>query len=477
MKNGTLTYKLLLRIAPTILITIVIIGLLAYRSATREINYVYDAQLINDASVLWALVQNELQQTEPDKTKKTPNIDLDFNDQHPASKEADEDANARMFRIWKGGRLLMASDTGLPDTIAQQRVGFSDVDFNHEQWRIYAQEVPNTAVVIEVGEKRSLRDKLVSNILLQLFLSLLILVPTVGLLMWLGIKNGLRAIRTLVRAIRSRSPDDLSSIPVGGLPRDLSPLAQSINQLLTKLEHSLTAERRFSDHAAHQLRTPLAGLKLQLQMLSRADSESERQTIVKDLIRSNDRATHLVEQLLQAARISHQPISLQPLPLYHVTAGVIAEMGNVAAEKGLDISLEGHEKARVQADELLMKLMINNLVDNAIKYTPDSGKVTLMVQPRDDMWCLSISDTGPGIAEGEREAVFHRFYRADNAAADGAGLGLAIVGDIIDRLAGKITLKGTQQGPGLCVEVLLPKAKSSNLSFASSSHNFPFTHA
>ena len=458
MKNGTLTRKLFLRIVPTILVTIAVIGLFAYRSAKREINNVYDAQLINDASVLWALVEDEFREAGSDKAKKLPSIDLDFNNQHAASKEADEYAAARMFRIWVSGKIMMLSDTALPATISQQSVGFSEVEYNHEKWRIYTQAVPNSAVTIEVGEKRALRNKLVANILLQLSFSLLILVPAVGLLIWLGIKSGLGTIRTLVRAIRSRSPDDLSSIPVEDLPRDLSPLGKSINQLLAKLEHSLTAERRFSDHAAHQLRTPLAGLKLQLQMLAKEDDESERMALIGDLTRSTNRATHLVEQLLRAARVSHQPVNMKALPLYHIAASVIAEMAKVAAEKQLDISLEGQEEANVRADELLMKLMISNLLDNAIKYTPVSGKIRISLLPRDGMWCLTISDTGPGISKSEREAVFHRFYRAANPVTDGAGLGLAIVGDIIDRMSAKIALKTPENGQGLRVEVLLPKA-------------------
>ncbi|MGH7783889.1 MAG: sensor histidine kinase N-terminal domain-containing protein, partial [Candidatus Binatia bacterium] len=153
MKNGTLTRKLFLRIAPTILVTIAVIGLLAYRSAKREINYVYDAQLINDASVLWALVEDEFREAASDKTKKLPSIDLDFNNQHAASKDADVYADARMFRIWVSGKIMMFSDTALPETISQQSIGFSEVEYNHEKWRIYTQAVPSRAVTIEVGEK------------------------------------------------------------------------------------------------------------------------------------------------------------------------------------------------------------------------------------------------------------------------------------------------------------------------------------
>ena len=184
-----------------------------------------------------------------------------------------------------------------------------------------------------------------------------------------------------------------------------------------------------------------------MQMLAKEDDERERMALIDDLTRSTNRATHLVEQLLRVARVSHQPVNMKALPLYHTTASVIAEMANVAAEKQLDISLEGQKEASVCADELLMKLMISNLMDNAIN-----------VLPQDGMWCLSIRDTGRGISGSEREAGFHRFYRAANAVTDGTGLGLAIVGEIIDRMSAKIALKTPESGQGLRVEVLLPKA-------------------
>lgn len=458
MKNSTLTRRLFLRIAATILVTMSIIGLFAYRSAKREINYVYDAQLINDASVLWALVEDEFREAGSDDIKQFPSIDLDANNQHAASQEADIYAQARMFRIWKSGQVVMFSDTAFPDTIARRDVGLSEVVYKNEKWRVYSQTVPDTAITIEVGEKMSLRHKLVANILWQLFFALLILMPTVGFLIWLGITSGLGTIRNLVRAIRSRSPDDLSSIPVEDLPRDLSPLGHSINQLLTKLEKSLTAERRFSDHAAHQLRTPLAALKLQLHLLSKADNESERREFIADLTKSTNRAIHLVEQLLRAARVSHQPLDLKSISLYQETASVVLEMVNVAEEKRLDIFLRGDKEAKVRADELLLRLMITNLLDNAIKYTPESGKIRIDVLSKDGLWRLAITDTGPGISECDREAVFHRFYRAHVASTDGAGLGLAIVGEIVDRLSGQIALKTPENGQGLRVEVALPRA-------------------
>ena len=458
MKNHTLAGKLFFRIAPTILVAIAVIGLFAYRSATHEINQDYDAQLINNANVLWSLVQDEFRRAGANTPKKIDDINLDLNNQRALNEDADDYAEARMLRIWKSGKIMMFSATALPEAVAVRGPGFSNVEYNHETWRIYTLAIPQTSIVIEIGEKKSLRDGLAAAILLDLGFTLLVLVPTVGLLIWLGIKSGLGAVRTLVRGRRSRSPDDLSSVPVETLPRDLSPLGRSINQLLAKLEHSLAAERRFSDHAAHQLRTPLAALKLQLQMLAEAESESERKGLIADLARSNDRATHLVEQLLRAARVGHQSVTLQAVALYPATASVIAEMANVASLKHLDISLEGNEEARVRADDLLLKLLIGNLLDNAIKYTQDSGHIRINIVRRENMWCLAIRDTGPGISESEREAVFHRFYRVDNPEVEGSGLGLAIVADIIERFSGSVSLKTPETGPGLLVEVLIPCA-------------------
>jgi two-component system sensor histidine kinase QseC len=458
MKAATISSKLFFRIAPTILVAIAVMGGFAYRSASREINSDYDAQLITNANVLWILLQKEFREADKDTPKQIPNIDALVNSQLGLAEGVEDYVQGRMLRIWQADKIRMFTDTAMPETIPRRPAGFSEVMFKGEKWRIYSLAIPATSIQIEVGEKRSLRDALVRDILLDLVMPFFILVPLVGLVVWLGIGSGLRTIRRLVRQIRNRSPDDLSNIPVDHLPRDLFPLGQSINQLLGKLSQSLTAERRFADHAAHQLRTPLTALKLQLQMLAAADSATEQKALITDLTQSTDRATHLVQQLLRATRISHQPMNLKSVALYQATAAVVAEMANLAAEKQLDISLEGDERAYVRADHMLTTLLVGNLLENALKYTPASGRIRIQVLPHEGMWRLTISDTGPGIPESEREAVFHRFYRADNVTTDGAGLGLSIVGEVVERLSGKISLTTPETGQGLRVDVLLPRA-------------------
>lgn len=458
MIRSTLTRKLFFRIAPTILITIAVIGAFAFRSATREINNIYDAQLINDANVLWTLLEREVQKPGIHKSKQVNDIDLAMGNQLAINEDADDYADAHMFRAWKEGEIRVFSSTAFPKTIPEQPAGFTDLTYKGEAWRVYSLPIPQTTIVVEIGEKQALRRTLVSNILLNLSFPLLVLFPLIAVLIWFGIKNGLSTIHGLVRQIRSRSPDDLSVIPLDTLPRDLSPLGRSINQLLDKLDRSLTAERRFADHAAHQLRTPQASLKLLLQMLAKAESEQERKIIVGDLVASNEKAMHLIEQLLRAARVSHQPMQLKSVSLYNAVASVIAEFGSIIHQKKLDVSLHGDESAQVNADEPLLRLMIANLVDNAIKYSPVGGAIEASITPKNESWLLSISDSGPGIGAQHREAVFQRFYRVDTPHAEGSGLGLAIVADIIDRFSATIALNAAGSGRGLSVDVLMPRA-------------------
>jgi two-component system sensor histidine kinase QseC len=338
-----------------------------------------------------------------------------------------------------------------------QSSGFSIVNYNNDEWRIYTLPITGKSAFIEVGEKLDLRDTLVANILFNLALPLLLLVPVVGVLIWVGIGSGLGTIRNLVEQIRKRSPDDLSHVDIETLPKDLIPLGKSLNQLFTKLEHSFTAEKRFADHAAHQLRTPLATLKLQLQMLAEAKNEDERKQLIQELIRSNERAAKLVGTLLTSARLSHQPVILQSVPLYPVLATVMAELGLLATQKNIEISLDGEEKSCAWADEMLLKLLLHNIVENAIKYTPAGGEVRVKIAPCAAGYKILVRDTGCGIPEAQRGLVFERFYRIDTPMEEGSGLGLAIAAEIVKRFSGDISLKNPENNIGLLVEVILPK--------------------
>jgi two-component system sensor histidine kinase QseC len=448
MRNTTLTRSLFLRIAPTILVTICVIGLLAFKGATRQINHVYDAQLISSANMLWLVVEDEMR-VEREPFRRIRKIDLTVSNQKALNEFADAYASSRMFRVWRGNKLAMISDKAPTVGIPQQESGLSDVqddDGNH--WRVYSLNIPRTNITVEAGEKISLRRSLVTNIILTLAAPLALLIPIVSWLLWAGISSGLGTVRALIAQIRSRSPDDLA------------PLGNSINHLLEKLENSFNAEKRFAEHAAHHLRTPLATLKLQMQMLEQARGASERSALMHDLRASIERASRLVGQLLTSTRVSHQRIVRVVIDLKQSVIAMIEEMAPLAAQKNISLSFEGADHLMVMADETLLRQLIGNVIENAIKYTPADGFVHVSLSADATQVCCAVTDSGPGIPEEERPHVFQRFYRVGTPQAQGTGLGLAIVAEIAARLSGSITLKTPDNGLGLLVEICLPCAES-----------------
>ncbi len=452
----TLTSQLFLRTLPTMLVLLLLIGILAFYSCRREINYVYDMEMTNDAQVLWGLIADELLENgryaKHIAGGRNANVLTIWND------HADDYGSARMFRVWQGNRIVMASDTAFTKDTPKLPEGFTDLVYKNHHWRIYTLEVDSGKVSIEIGERRLLRNALSWNILFDLFIPLLLVVPLLTLGLWIGLRNGLRVMQTLVRQLHERSADDLSTVSATALPRDFAPLSNSINRLFGKLAQSISAERRFADHAAHQLRTPLAGSRLLIQMLKDADSDAERAPLLADLEASNNQATELVNRLLIAARVSYQPVTLSPIPLYPITARILAEMAPLASAKSLTFILEGEQDTQIIADEILLTLVITNIVENAIKYTQANGHIDVTIRSDAAECILTITDTGPGIAEHERKLVFQRFYRAALSDVEGTGLGLAIVADCVARFKGTITLQDGANGQGLTVILRLVKA-------------------
>ncbi|MFM9889715.1 MAG: sensor histidine kinase [Rickettsiales bacterium] len=458
MRSTNLTRQLFLRIAPTVLAAILVVGVLAYRSATNQINHVYDAQLISSANMLWLVVEDDLRDSDRRGFRKIRKIDLNVSNQKALNRFASDYVDSRMFRVHRAGRLVMLTDKAPGPEVSQQKPGFTNIEAGGERWRIYNLPIPGTLIAVEAGEKIALRQSLVANILIDLALPLLLLVPVIAALIWYGIGAGLNTLRSLIEQIQLRSADDLSHLTLDDVPQDLKPLGSSINQLLTTIAHSFTAEKRFTEHAAHHLRTPLATLKLQVQLLEQARDAKERKLLLSNLLTSIERASQLVGQLLTSARVSHQKITRTALSLPTITTNVLGELAPLIREKNLTVSLDAPDDATIMGDETLLRLMVYNLIENAVKYTPERGRVTVSITTQGAQHCWVIRDSGPGIPEAERALVFERFYRVGTPKAVGTGLGLAIVAEIVTRLAGQITLRTPESGVGLEVEILLPIA-------------------
>jgi two-component system OmpR family sensor kinase len=290
------------------------------------------------------------------------------------------------------------------------------------------------------------------------------LLPLLVIGIWIIVGRALQPLSRISAALRARSPSALQPLPHHELPDELIPMVGSLNDLLGRLQHALEAQRQFVADAAHELRTPLTAVQLQLQLLKRAGNEEEHAAALERLERGVQRSTHLVRQLLTLARQDPQapPADPSPVDLDRLAHEVVRDYEALAQRKGLSLSLESSGPIELLADREGLRAMLGNLVDNAIRYTPAAGRVTVTVRPRGGGLLVEVEDTGPGIPADQRDRVFDRFYRAPSldGADEGSGLGLAIVRRVADRHRAAIKLDSGQGGKGLRVSVYFPAGNS-----------------
>lgn len=347
-----------------------------------------------------------------------------------------------------------------------ERVYFRNDILRHRDVRVaymFAQVRGLTgAVLVQVSETEEKRSMLASNIISGVLAAQFILLPVALVLVWFGLSKGIAPLEEIRRTIRDRKPQDLSPIDPRDAPEEIRPFIDSINDLMRRLSLSLQAQQRFVADAAHQMRTPLAGLKTQAELaLRQRDLEGIEQSM-KLIAVGADRASRLVSQLLALARAESPAQSpLQRLSLHELAEDVAHEWVARAQEKAIDLGYEagpGAESATIEGNAVLLREMIGNLVDNAIRYTPGGGVVTLRIGLSADSANIDVEDNGIGIPESERELVFERFYRVLGTGSEGSGLGLAIVREIAELHHGSVAL--LPAASGTVFRVTLPRANA-----------------
>ena len=314
-------------------------------------------------------------------------------------------------------------------------------------------------VLVQVAETREKRSVLATEIIKGVMLPQFVILPLVVLLVWLALVRGIKPLSQLEERIRARKPDDLSPLEDRTVPLEVAPLVSSVNDLLTRLKDSIATQKRFLADAAHQLKTPLAGLRMQADLAQReAFNAEELKLSLKQIGRSSIRATHTVNQLLALARAesSGQTIPPQPCDLAQLTMEVVQDSVPRSLDKHIDLGYDGARPGapgvRLEGNPTLLKELIRNLLDNAINYTPSSteqpGVVTarVLADPFGHVLVLQVEDSGPGIAQAERELVFQPFYRALGTNVDGSGLGLPIVLEIARQHNAEIMLEDAHPG-------------------------------
>ena len=304
-------------------------------------------------------------------------------------------------------------------------------------------------VLMQMAETKGKRSTLATEIIKGVMVPQFVILPLAVLLVWLALVRGIRPLNDLEQRIRARKPDDLSPIEDSFVPQEVAPLVSSINDLLSRLKVSLTTQKRFLADAAHQLKTPLAGLRMQAELAQREIDPVEIRGSLQQIARSSTRATHTVNQLLALARAETTGRSLptENIELSRLVRGVVQESVPRALEHGIDLGFEGPEHTPVNClingNPTLLQEMVRNLVDNAINYTGQGGVVTVRVllDRFSGVQVLQVEDDGPGIPENERAFVLQPFYRALGTNVDGSGLGLAIVQEIAQQHGATVSME------------------------------------
>ncbi|HET9642072.1 MAG TPA: sensor histidine kinase N-terminal domain-containing protein [Burkholderiaceae bacterium] len=314
------------------------------------------------------------------------------------------------------------------------------------------------APLVQVAETLDKRSRLATEIIKGVILPQFVILPLAVLLVWMALARGIAPLNELQQRIRQRESHDLSPIEERGAPEEVAPLVEAINDLLARLDRSMSAQKHFLADAAHQLKTPLAGLRTQAELAQREidagrQDPQQLKRSLQQIALSSQRAAHMVNQLLALARAEdkEQALKLHDVPIVQLATETVRDFVPRALEKRIDLGYEGAKRddvhqGRVVGQPVLVRELIRNLVDNALHYTPSGGTVTVRVtkDPFGQVVVLEVEDSGPGIPEAEREMVFQPFYRSLGTNVDGSGLGLAIVREIAQRLHAEVVVEDAQ---------------------------------
>jgi len=308
-------------------------------------------------------------------------------------------------------------------------------------WVAFAQRPGSLPSLVQVAETMDQRARLADEIIRGVIVPQFVVLPVAVVLVWFGLSRGLRPLASLQAKIRARRPNDLSPIEARAAPEEVAPLVSEFNDLLSRMEQNLDAQNRFLADAAHQMKTPLAGMRTQAELALRETDPQGLRRSLHQIAASTERATHLIDQLLALARAEHQATDLSAFEAVDLAALARAQVLDwvpQALARGIDLGYEGPpEPLRIVGLPLLLRELLKNLIDNALRYSPPHleppARVTVRVHGAQSSVILEVEDCGPGIPERERQLIFERFYRVLGSNVDGSGLGLSIVREIVEQ--------------------------------------------
>lgn len=457
-KATTLRRQLLTWLAGPLVVLWTISTIVDYDIAKRFVNYAYDSALLETALDIGRQV-------------KVLNDGIYVDLPEIAVQMLQSRETGKVFYLVTGPKNeYITGERDLPRTqnLDSGKTKSYDDEYLGKPVRVVTLRLPVEAgkdfgfVTVQVVESLAPRIEFARLILLRMMLPQAMLIVLAGILVWYAIGRGLAPLSVLRREIENRSHRDLSPLPEEQVPQEVRPLIRAMNGLLQRLSKTLAAQQRFIADAAHQLRTPVAGIKTQTELALRQAQSAETQATLRQLHTATEQTVRLINQLLSLARAeptAERVFSGGHLDLNALTREAATEWVPRALARNIDLGLDGVQApAVIEGDAFLLREMLNNLLDNAIRYTQSSGQITVRVSADTKNITLTVEDNGPGIPESERERVFERFYRVLGTGVDGCGLGLAIVREIAQQHNALISLGPGAGGNGTLIKVTFPQA-------------------
>jgi two-component system OmpR family sensor kinase len=436
------THSLRARLIGLLLLAIVLAaGLQAsvvYRQARAEADAIFDYHMEQMAQALRAGVA-------------VPGLSLGGDEPLP------QEAFDFFVQVWTHDGLRVFQSGTSADLPQRAVLGFSNIEVDGKPYRVYSMQ--SRSQVIQVAQDMRPRQTMARALAWRTVLPIAWMAPLLMLVAWAVVSVSLAPVARVRRQVAAREADELAEVGEEGLPDEIRPLVHELNLLFGRVRQAFDAQKNFVAEAAHELRSPLAALRLQVQGLQRAPDDATRQLAAERLLAGIDRATRLVEQLLMLARQQAQPSSgepAQPVSLAALAAQVVAEAAPSAVSRHIDLGLGEADTGQVKGHAEPLRILLANLVDNALKYTPAGGTVDVTVRRHAGQLVLAVEDSGPGIAETDRARVLDRFYRVPGSQATGSGLGLAIASAIAQLHGGTLTLDSSPRLGGLRIALQLP---------------------
>ncbi|MCW8931397.1 MAG: ATP-binding protein [Gammaproteobacteria bacterium] len=466
LKPLSIRQRLLTGVFGSFIFIWLILAILDYNSSSHEIEEVYDASLASYARIIASLIYHEAEEEreleenfallikelgndillkssvlsgikkELETTMKDDYMTLNVTSDIKGHNY--ETQIAFIIKRASGEVLLRSRDIPFQ---TEFKNGFFNIEVQEQSWRIFGLDLPKIGLKILVGENLEVRNELQELLISNHLWTFILLLPILGIVIWIAIKQGLLPLERVTQNIANRTPRSLLAIELDDIPKEISPLIDELNSLFSRIENALDNEKRFTANAAHELRTPLAALKVHAQVIELNANEKNR-VYVKQMIESIDRSSHLVDQLLTLSKTEanlNKGINLQLVDLVSIVRTQLGELASTAIEKGINPTFEvDQEPSLIKGDETLLHAVIRNLIDNAIRYSDTDGQLEVVIQHSKDKVQLSIKDDGPGIEENKLELMTQRFQRGDHPDKQGSGLGLFIVKQIMTIFNGKL---------------------------------------